>query len=148
MNNILILLAAILGTIGSYWVSIKLDKGAVMGSAIVVLISGIIFPYISSEIGSTLAVVATTGSYAGMISKKNAPNVWETVTIGLIVGVVFILATSTYVGVGGKLGTMAAISCFIWLGIKKTFKIYVFRHIVSTRQMRGTNIGQRNSQSY
>jgi len=146
MNNILILLAGIFGTISAYWISIKLNKGAVMGSAIVVLASGIIFPYINSEIGSTLAVVATTGSYAGMISKKNAPNIWETVIIGFIVGIVFILATTTYVGVGGKLGTMAAISCFIWLGIKKTFKIYALKDDVSKSDIKETNIRAGNSQ--
>jgi len=148
MNNIWILLAGILGTVASYWISIKLNKGAVMGSAVVVLLSGIIFPYINPELGSTLAVVATTGSYAGMISKKNAPNLWETVMIGFLVGIVFNLATTTYVGVGGKLGTMAAISCFIWLGVKKTFKIYVLKDIGIRREMPGTKMRARNSQSF
>ena len=41
------------------------------------------------------------------------------VFVGLICGSVFILASNAYVGVGGRLGTMAAISGFTWLGIKK-----------------------------
>jgi len=70
-----------------------------------------------------LAVVSTTGAYAGMISKKNVPNIVEMVVIGVFVGTISILAMTTYSGVGGKLGTMAAISCLAWLGIKKVFKI-------------------------
>ncbi len=148
MNNVLILLAGIVGAVGSYWIGINLNKGATMGAAVITLLSGLIFPYINPEIGPTLAVVATSGAYAGMISKKNAPHIWEMVIVGAIVGMVSILATSTYIGVGGKLGTMAAIACFIWIGIKKTFKIDVPKEMSATKELRGHNINTRSSQSY
>lgn len=123
MNNIWILLASIFGAVGAYWISIYLKKGAVLGSAIITILSGIIFPKIIPGLGSTLAVVATAGSYAGMISKKNASKIWEMIFIGFFVGMVFILSSSVYMGIGGKLGTIAAISCFAWLGVKKVYKI-------------------------
>lgn len=135
MNTLWILFAGVIGSVSAYWISIHLNKGAVMGSAIVTLLSGIIFPYIHPEIGKTLALVATAGSYAGMISKKNIPHILEMVAIGIIVGIVSILATTTYVGVGGKLGTMAAISCFIWMGIKKLFNATVNKEICTTNEI-------------
>lgn len=122
MENILILLAAIFGAVGAYVISINLNKGAVIGSAIITLISGIIFPRLIPEIGSTLAVVAAAGSYAGMISKQNVSELWEMTFVGAVVGIVFILSASTYIGLGGRLGTIAAISCFVWLGAKKLYR--------------------------
>ncbi|ABW19812.1 hypothetical protein [Alkaliphilus oremlandii] len=135
MNTLWILFAGVMGSVSAYWISIHLNKGAVMGAAVVTLLSGIIFPYIHPEIGKTLAVVATTGAYAGMISKKNIPHILEMVAIGIIVGTIFLLATTTYVGVGGKLGTMAAISCFTWMGIKKIFNATVNKEICATKEI-------------
>lgn len=123
MENILIILVAILGTVVAYFISVYLDKGATMGAGVTTLISGIVFSYMDSELGLTLAAVATTGAYAGMISKKNTPQIWEMIIIGFIVGIITILATSVYLGIGGKLGTIAAISCLTWIGMKKAFKI-------------------------
>ncbi|HHT50184.1 MAG TPA: hypothetical protein GXZ78_01770 [Eubacteriaceae bacterium] len=126
MDNIAILIAGIIGSVGSYWISLYLNKGATMGAALMTLLSGLVFPnlpFIEPALGATLAVVSTTGAYAGMISKKNVPNIVEMVVIGVFVGTISILAMTTYSGVGGKLGTMAAISCLAWLGIKKVFKI-------------------------
>lgn len=126
MENFAMLLAGIIGAVGAYWISLHLNKGATMGAALMVLLSGLIFPNIPSidpALGATLAVVSTTGAYAGMISKKNVPNIVEMVIVGAIVGLISILAAAAYAGVGGKLGTMAAISCLIWLGIKKVLKV-------------------------
>ncbi len=127
MENILIILIAIAGTTTAYFISIYLNKGPTMGAAVTTLLSGIVFSYMDSELGLTLAVVATTGAYAGMISKKKAPRIWEMIIIGFIVGTISILATSTYVGVGGKLGTIAAISCLSWIGMKKAFNIEIVK---------------------
>ncbi len=41
--------------------------------------------------------------------------------ISLMTGILFIAASSAYIGIGGRLGTIAAISCFAWLGFKKVF---------------------------
>jgi len=123
MENMWIVLSAVFGATGAYWISIPLNKGGVLGSAIITLLSGILFPRFIPELGMTLAVVATAGSYAGMISKKNVPKLWEMVFVGLFVGIIFILGSSAYVGIGGRLGTIAAISCFAWLGLKRIYKI-------------------------
>lgn len=118
MENLEIIITAVIAGVMAYAISVKLEKGAVFGSAIVVLLSGLFLPHFF-ENGATLAVVATTSSYAGMVAGKNVPNLVEMAVVGFIVGLVFILAEPAYAGVGGKLGTMAAISCLTWLGFKK-----------------------------
>ena len=121
MEEIIILVISIIAGMATYAISNKLKKGPVIGSAVVTLVAGIVFPYLSADLGLTLATVSACSSYAGMISVENALNVWEMAIISLITGILFIAASNAYIGIGGKLGTMAAISCFSWLGFKKVF---------------------------
>lgn len=114
-----IIIVSVLASCITYFISINLKKGGVMASAIVTLFSGIVLPYIFPNIGLTLATVATTSSYAAMVSKEKFPKIADMVFVGVIVSVVFVLFQDVFVGVGGRLGTMAAISGFTWLGIKK-----------------------------
>ena len=117
--NILIIIVAIVATSITYYISINLKTGAVLASAAVTLAGGIILPYVFPNGGEVLAGVAACGSYAGMVSKEKFPSIVDMVFIGIICGAIFILASNAYVGVGGRLGTMAAISGFTWLGIRK-----------------------------
>lgn len=117
--TILILLVAVLATSVTYTIIYKLKKGTVLASALVTLTSGIVFPYIFPEKGILLATVATAGSYAAMVSREKFPRLLDMVFVGIICGLVFILTQEVFVGVGGRLGSIAAISCFTWLGIKK-----------------------------
>ena len=123
MEYFAIVLVSILAGMATYYVSVKLNKGAVFGSAVVTLISGILFPHFIPAIGARLALVATSASYAGMVGIKNAPKISEMAAIGLINGIIFIATLSAYPGVGGRLGTVAAISCFAWIGLKKAYTL-------------------------
>lgn len=120
-----IIIVSILASCITYFISINLNKGAVMASAIVTLFSGIVLPYFFPNIGVTLATVATTSSYAAMVSKEKFPTITDMIFVGVIVSVMFILFQDVFVGVGGRLGTMAAISGFTWLGIKKTSNKFI-----------------------
>lgn len=121
MDELIILIVSIIAGISTYIVSNILKRGAVIASAIIVLVSGLILPYFFPTSGSLLATAAACSSYAGMISIENALNLLEMALISLLTGILFIAAESAYVGVGGRLGTIAAISCFAWLGFKKVF---------------------------
>lgn len=121
MDELIILIVSIIAGISTYIVSNILKRGAVIASAIIVLVSGLILPYFFPMNGSLLATAAACASYAGMISIENALNLLEMALISLLTGILFIAAESAYVGVGGRLGTIAAISCFAWLGFKKVF---------------------------
>lgn len=121
MEEITILIIMIIAGVATYFISNFLKRGAVIGSAIVTLVAGLILPYFFPETGTSLAVAAACASYAGMISVENALNLMEMAVISLMTGILFIAASSAYSGIGGKLGTIAAISCFAWLGFKKVF---------------------------
>lgn len=125
MENLAIIITSILAGVATYYISIKMGKGAVFGSAVVVLVSGVMLPHFIPDIGGKLAVVATTASYAGMVSVKNVPKLWEMAVVGLIAAVLFIFSAPAYIGVGGKLGTIAAIACLSWVGLKKCYEIVI-----------------------
>ncbi len=121
MEEIIILIISVIAGMATYIASNILKRGAVIASAIITLVSGIILPYFSPIIGSASVTAAACSSYAGMISVENALNLREMAVISLMTGILFIAANSAYVGIGGRLGTIAAISCFAWLGFKKVF---------------------------
>ena len=121
MDEIIILIVGMIAGMITYIIANILKKGALVGPAVVTLVSGIVFPYFFPTIGSTLATVAACSSYAGMISVENALNLFEMAIISLMTGILFIAANKAYIGIGGRLGTMGAISCFAWLGFKKVF---------------------------
>lgn len=114
-----IIIIAVLATCLTYFITFYLKRGPVLASAIVTLASGIILPYVFPEDGVLLATVATAGSYAAMVSREKFPRLLDMVFVGIICGTVFALTQDVFVGVGGRLGSIAAISCFTWLGVKE-----------------------------
>lgn len=121
MEEVIILIISVIAGMATYIVSNFLNRGAVIASSIITLISGLMLPYFFPLIGNELAIAAACSSYAGMISLENALNLFEMAIISLMTGILFIAAKSAYPGIGGRLGTIAAISCFAWLGFKKVF---------------------------
>lgn len=121
MEEAIILATTVVAGMTSYLVSNILKRGSVIGSAIVTLVSGLMLPYFFPNMGGLLATAAACASYAGMISVENALNLLEMAVISLMTGILFVAANSAYIGIGGRLGTIAAISCFAWLGFKKVF---------------------------
>ena len=119
METLLIILVSIVSGALTFLISNNLKKGPVFGSAVVTLVSGIFLPHFLGEFGTSLMVVAACSSYAGMVAVKNIPNIWEMIVVSTITAILFILASSAYLGVGGRLGTIAALSCFTWIGFKK-----------------------------
>lgn len=121
MEEVIILIISVAAGMATYIVSHILKRGAVIASAIITLVSGLMLPYFFPLMGSVLATAAACSSYAGMISLENALNLLEMAVISLMTGILFIAARSGYIGIGGRLGTIAAVSCFAWLGFKKVF---------------------------
>lgn len=121
MQEVIILIISIAAGMATYIVANFLKRGAVIASAIITLVSGLMLPYFFPSMGGVLATAAACASYAGMISLENALNLLEMAVISLMTGILFIAASSAYPGIGGRLGTIAAIACFAWLGFKKVF---------------------------
>lgn len=121
MEELIILLVSVVAGLATYTVSNILKRGGVIASAIITLVSGLMLPYFFPTMGGLMATAAACSSYAGMISVENALNLREMSIISLMTGILFIAASNAYIGIGGRLGTIAAISCFAWLGFKKVF---------------------------
>ena len=122
METIAIIAVSIIAGMITYYISVEMGKGAVFGSAIVVLTAGVLFRYLEVEGMITvtgLAVVATTASYAGMVAQKNVLNLKEMACVGFISGALYIAGANIYVGVGGRLGVIGAIAVLAWIGLKK-----------------------------
>ncbi len=113
-----ILAAAIAGGITAYIVSVHLGRGGVLGSAVVVLASGLVFPALFGDLGTQLALAATTASYAGMVSGEKCGGILPMTAISIMAGTLFAVSDSVYPGVGGRLGTIAAISCLSFIGYR------------------------------
>ena len=120
MENLSYIITCTIAGVLTFGISVKLEKGAVFGSAIITLLSGLFLPHFF-ENGAALAVAATTASYSGMVAAKNVPSMVEMAAVGFITGIIFSLTASVYVGVGGRLGAIAAISCLSWIGIKRVY---------------------------
>lgn len=118
MESLLIIIIAIVSGIITYIISNKLNKSTTFASSIVSLTFGIILPLLFKENGMTYAFVAACSSYAGMVSIKLVENAWAMGLVSFITGILFIIFSSAYQGVGGRLGTIAAIACMTYIGIK------------------------------
>lgn len=123
MEDVILLTVAVAAGLLTYTASNIIKRGSVIASAIITLAAGLVLPHFFPENGALLATAAACASYAGMISVENALNFFEMAAISLMTGILFVAAGEAYVGVGGKLGTIAAISCFAWLGFKKIFSV-------------------------
>lgn len=121
MLEIQVLAVSVIAGLATYFVNNRIKRGAVIASSIITLAAGLILPHFFPTTGQLLVTAAACASYAGMISVENALNLLEMAVISLMTGILFIAATGAYVGIGGRLGTIAAISCFAWLGFKKIF---------------------------
>ena len=120
----LTIIVAICSACLTYFLSLHLKKGPVLASAIITLASGLLMPHFFTE-GGTLALVATTASYAAMVSAIKFPKLIEMVAVGAICGLIFTLTQNVFVGVGGRLGSIAAISGFSWFGIKQIMEKFM-----------------------
>jgi len=122
-----VILVAIIGVNATFCVRKRLKirektkglaKGnAVVGSAIIGLIAGVIrilFPQFA-----VLSEAIFAASFAGMSSFHIVKRRFAKSLVGLISGMVFLVATPFFQGFGGKLGTIAFVAMMIYLGLRK-----------------------------
>lgn len=121
MEQLVIIITAILAGVAAYVISVELGKGAVLGSAIVVLAGGVVFPPLLGDLGTSMALVAATAAYAGMVSKDNVRCRGEMAVVGCLSGLLYLAAAPAYPGVGGRLGTIGAIACLSFMGYRHLF---------------------------
>lgn len=104
----LILIYSVAGAVGTYILNHRYRFGAVLASACIGIITGIVLPLVHGYTdGSMFAVMAFCASFAGMSSVKRIQSVWEMTAAGVLCGLLFIYTSPYLVGAGGKLGTIA-----------------------------------------
>jgi hypothetical protein len=107
-----------MGVVGGAWitylVSIDLELGPVVASALVGLLGGLVLPSHGAAI--------YCGSFAGMSSVVLFADNGEMLAAGIVAGLVYVLASGTLTGFGGKLGTTAfAGTVLTCLGLRRIF---------------------------
>lgn len=92
----------------------------VSASAIVGIVSGITLPLMYPEVGGMLAAAVYAASFAGMSGSNRIPNERWMAFAGLVVGLLMVYTAPYVAGSGGKLGTIAFISCLTVYGVLGT----------------------------
>jgi len=87
----------------TYILSVHAGLGPVLASAAVGVAAGLAVPDVDAA--------AYCGSFVGMASPAVFPSVWPVLVAGAVAGVAFVAATASFVGFGGKLGTLALFGC-------------------------------------
>jgi len=121
----LIVPVAVLGAVATVVLSVRLEWGGVVGSGAVGVIAGIAFPLAMSDLGGTLAAVAFCASFVGMSSTERLSGLVQVGLAGGLSGFVFLMVTPAFDGSGGKLGTIAFVSCIGLIGALELRSIVV-----------------------
>ena len=119
-----LVLVATVAAAATYLVSVGLDHGPVVGSAVVGLIAGLVCPPLFAA-GDAVAAVAFCASFAGMATPERIPGTGAMVTAGALSGLVFVGAAPYFVGLGGKLGTIAFTACLLTVGVRSIGRVLV-----------------------
>lgn len=111
-----LVVAAAVAALATFAVSVRLDHGPVVGSAVVGLVAGTVCPPLFAA-GDAVAAVAFCASFAGMATPERIPGPGAMLLAGGITGVAFVGAAPYFVGFGGKLGTIAFAACLVTAGL-------------------------------
>ncbi|ADD04972.1 uncharacterized protein Nmag_1393 [Natrialba magadii ATCC 43099] len=108
---------AVVSAVATVLLSLELELGPVVGSGLVGVGAGLGFPLVlPGELGATLAAVAFCASFVGMSSPERLP-IGHVAAAGALCGLVYLAVTPALTGAGGKLGTIAFISCVALVGL-------------------------------
>lgn len=118
--EILITIASTLSALSTYFISERLNQGAVRASALVTLVISLIFllsaDWISEPYYTQLPVVVFGASFVGMVSSKILQQYLSVAFSGIIFSIIYLNLSPYFNGVGGALGTTACISVICTYG--------------------------------
>ncbi|MBU1992338.1 MAG: hypothetical protein ABH856_02765 [Patescibacteria group bacterium] len=121
MELFLIIFTGVVGAVVTEVVSFDFKQSAVRGSALPSLVVGLVFylfpNMLSEHLMATVPVVFIGASFAGMTSPKVVPNLGWIAVSGVIFGLIFLNASNFFQDFGGGLGTIAAVSVLVVIGL-------------------------------
>ena len=100
-DSVITILTAIFGIASTYAINIYAGQGPVISASLICLIGGLFF--------GNYAGINNSGAFAGMSSRVFVPSIVYTLFDGLLVGALWIVLIKSFLGYGGKQGTIAFI---------------------------------------
>ncbi len=91
----------------------KTKLSVVAVSSLLTLVAALVWPQVFAD-GYVYALICTAVSYVMMSSSHRLAKLWETLLVSGICALVVFLGQDVLVGVGGRLGTLAALSVLIF----------------------------------
>lgn len=123
LSSNLLILSGALGALITYLLATKLHLTTTISSALVGLIAVIVFEKLDKEKYKLFPASFYCGSFVGMTAVTVIHNPLIILIAGAISGLIFTASQDYFVGVGGKLGTMAFVSVVITVFFLKFLKI-------------------------
>lgn len=116
-----IVIALVWGAAG-FWLRQNTKLSVVEVSALLALTAGLVLPPLFEQ-GALFALTCTAVSYVAMCSPQRCCSYKDMLTISGICALVIYAGQSVLVGVGGRLGTSAAVSVLICILIRKLLNL-------------------------
>lgn len=105
--TLVFMLLAATAAAATFYLSVNMGHGPVLGSSVVGLLAGITLPLLHTTLGATAAVVVFCASFVGMSSPERLPTYRLVVIAGAVSGLALAYSSPYFGGAGGKLGTLA-----------------------------------------
>ncbi|NLM41140.1 MAG: hypothetical protein GX199_02390 [Firmicutes bacterium] len=115
-----ILLALVWGAAG-FWLRRNTKLTVVEVSALLALTAGLVLPGLFAS-GGLFALTCTAVSYAAMCSLERCCSYKEILTISALCAVIIYAGQGILVGIGGRLGTSAAVAVLLYSGGKSLLR--------------------------
>lgn len=101
-----VFLCSFIAVIITWFLNHQMGYGAIVANGLVGVLAAILLP-------GPLAGATYTASFVGMSSMAIIPSIAAASVGGIVVGIILVLTTEIYAGIGGKGGTTAALSTLI-----------------------------------
>jgi len=105
-RKIEILICAFIGVTLTWYLNHEMGYGAIISNGLVGVLAAILLP-------KPLDGITYTASFVGMSCNTIIPSLLGSAIGGIIVGILLLLTTEVYKGIGGKGGTTATLSTLI-----------------------------------
>ncbi len=109
-KSYLLIFFVTLGALLTFLINLKFKTGPVIAAAFLGTLASFIptlFRYKKNKIIDEIPAAVYCGTFVGMTSENIGATYWFISLAGIVAGILYVLATNTFVGVGGKLGTVA-----------------------------------------
>ncbi|CAM4248500.1 hypothetical protein [Gillisia hiemivivida] len=109
-KSYILILFVTLGALFTFIINLKFETGPVIAAAFIGTLATLtptFFRNKENKIIKEIPPAVYCGTFVGMTSAGIGAAYWFIILSGFIAGILYVLATNTFVGVGGKLGTIA-----------------------------------------